>query len=294
MKKLLLLSSGGLAALFFSCSSSHQVHVKKESAPVYVLQPPSNPNFKCAQKGTTNLYLGEDTVKAPTPGDKEIVLKVAKKYIAQNNLVNLSYYNSRATELQIEVSKLEVKTDTYEPDRIKEEASLIAQVRLKPPHGQACAASKPITEKVVYQKPRWDNSSLPSQEEIKERAVLLAMEEVMSSVLPSKRLTVRPVKMDSSASQVVGKLVMHKKYDKAIAKGLEKLKASKKGDASLLYNIGVAYEAKAWTQQDKERIVQNLKEAQSYYEKALQINKGDKEINRALKDVRNDLELLSM
>ena len=235
--------------------------------------------------------------------DKKIILQAVRHYVDESKyIVPVTGSTKNVPRLKIDVARLKFTKDE-QGDRIREKAEFEGYINIeKPVIGEngnisfvECRSSEPIYEKVVFETPTYKKANLPSADEMKFRVMKKAVADVINQFVPVAYPMLRPVKDDTERAKKLVTPIDAGNYEFAIKKGENILKTDKKAskDAAFLYNLGVAYEARASQFDGRlDKQIPLLEKAKEYYEKALNINSSDKEINKAYADVERDLRVL--
>jgi tetratricopeptide (TPR) repeat protein len=320
MKRKILYSTIIFSAIaFYSCAPSSQgTKPQTKGAVVYVYKPPTGGKMTLACRGSdkrptiTALYIGEycdAQKKVPCitgkvdETDKGIIIQSARAYIANTNfIVPLKEAGDITPYMKIKVFKFSVNT-VKDKDRIAKKGVFETSVNINYPTLKkdgsvdivTCSSTQPILEEITYQEPIYKKHLLPSNEKIKNELVLETMDEVLNDFIPKKVKILRPVLAKSKYSEKLASMIDAGNYEGAIKIGkkyLTKYKEAQK-DYAVYYDIGVAYEGKAWKYTSSmEEQLKNLKNAVEYYEKAIEINPKDETVNRAYGEVTEEVKIL--
>ena len=139
-------------------------------------------------------------------------------------------------------------------------------------------------------KPQYKSYELKPLDQLKVLAVKRAVEKMIRNFTPERVETFRPVKEDNRYAKILANAIDEGNYDTAIEFGERYLKNPKlKNNYALIYNLAVAYEAKAWRSPTLEENIKLLEKAKKTYERAFEVAPDDKNVNTALAQVNQSL-----
>jgi len=280
--------------------------VPHKGAVVYLYERPTDGNVQlvCTDNKRhilSRIAIGEQYVTGNiTKNQKALIVQAAKAYLSETGYVVPLEPKNEVTEplMKWNVSKLKVVKQESE-DRIRKQGVITSSVELELPvsfNGKSkiveCSSSEPITEYITYQYPKWEAEKLPPDEKIIRDLAVKTVREVLYQLIPQKVKILRPVKEGSGEVGKIATLIDQRNYELAIKLGKKALAKEKNPSAELYYNLGVAYEAKAWHQDTLEDQLKYLKKAKSFYEKAAELKPNDADINRAVRELTDEVKLL--
>jgi tetratricopeptide (TPR) repeat protein len=249
----------------------------------------------------SRVAIGENSVTGKvTDTQKRLIAQAARAYLSKTGYVVPLQPTGSPTEplMKIDVYDLKIKKKESK-DRISKQGIMTSSVNLRIPiyfKGQLktveCSSSEPITESVTYQYPKWESEKLPPDEKIVRNLAVETVKESLAQLIPQKVRILRPVKGGSGAIGKTANLVDQENYELAIKVGEKALAKAKKPAAELYYNVGVAYEAKAWHQDSLENQLKYLEKALSYYQKAAELKSDDPDINRTVRELTDEIKII--
>lgn len=121
-------------------------------------------------------------------------------------------------------------------------------------------------------KPQYKSYELKPVEKLKITAVKRAVEKMIKNFTPERVETFRPVREGNKYAKILANAIDAGNYDTAIKFGESYLRNPKlKNNYDLIYNLAVAYEAKAWKAPTLEESIKLLEKAKELYEKAIEV-----------------------
>lgn len=303
MKRYAFIALFGCFSLFLaSC-----ITTSKEGALVKVLRPNTEtPSMVCQGSGGTGIayiYVGPETISGVRdsrgkarklhPRTNARITQNARAVLNESKFINsIGISPESASEhpsLGVEVIELSVKASKSK-NRISKEGVFEANFNISQPGGINCVAAKPILIEKHYEMPLYKGDRLPSDRVIESKMIQEAVRRALRQFVPVKRTVLRPVKEGSELSEKAAAMI-----DGSNCTGAFQLLKPTVGnpacsDAQALYNAGVAAECAAWSMgKDQKNQVAYLKVAEKYYAKAAMLLPGDKDVQKAKKEVTYEL-----
>jgi len=303
LRKVLIVSP---ALALMACAPGGGSNVPHKGAVVYLYERPTGGNVQLVCTDNKNhilsrIAIGEQYVTGNiTKNQKALVVQAAKAYLSRTGYVVPLEPKNDVTEPLMKWHILNLKVVKQESeDRIRKQGVMTSSVELELPvyfKGKIkmveCSSSEPITEYITYQYPKWEAEKLPPDEKIVRDLAVKTVREALYQLIPQRVRILRPVKNGSGVIDKIANLVDQGNYELAIKLGKKAISKKKEIPAELYYNLGVAYEAKAWHQDGLENQLKYLKLAKTYYEKAAEIKTDDPDINRAVRELTDEIKLL--
>ena len=281
-------------------------NVPHKGAVVYLYERPTGGNVQLVctdnkRHTLSRIAIGEQYVTGNVDKtQKALIVQAAKAYLSKTGYVVPLEPTGSSTEplMKWNVSELKVIKKESE-DRIRKQGIMTSSVELKLPvyfKGELkmveCSSSEPIAEYITYQYPKWEAEKLPPDEKIVRDLAVKTVREALYQLIPQKVRILRPVKSGNGDIDKIADLIDQGNYELAIKLGKKAISKKKEVPAELYYNLGVAYEAKAWHQDGLENQLKYLKLAKTYYEKAAEIKTDDPDINRAVRELTDEIKIL--
>ncbi len=209
-----------------------------------------------------------------------------KKWTTGNKVVERATFTGsmRITFTDLEAVKNLLNEGVISPDELVQKLASVTTV---------CNAEA-VSKSAEDVKSKLKSYELKPAETLKLLAVKKAVREIVSQFSPQKVSTFRPVKYGNKYRRVVANALNNGNYEMAIEFGERYLKNEKnKNDYGLLYDVGVAYEVKAWNSNSLDETISNLERARNYYKKAFALvaerGTNDKDLDTALNQVQKSL-----
>ncbi|MBW1734223.1 MAG: hypothetical protein JRJ09_08890 [Deltaproteobacteria bacterium] len=284
-----------LTLLLSACAATGP---SKKGALVNVYRPnPVKEAMVCTtegEQGISYMYVGPETVSGKVAGEeKRIIAQYARAVLGQTRFINpisVPAMSGEYPDLSIRVHRLSVKT-VKRGDRITRDGVFQASFSIRQAGMIECSTSDPILIEKHHEVPVYKKERLPSPIRLKETMVKEAVKRVVRQFVPVKSRVLRPVKSGGDLADKGAQMI-----DAGNCSGAYEVLRAAAGnqdcdDAALLYNTGVALECMAWSAaNDQKTQVRYLKRAGEFYRRAAVIDPGDREMQRAMKDVTYELD----
>ena len=288
-----------LAALFTlfltACAATGPA---KKGALVNVYRPnPVKEAMVCTtqgEQGISYMYVGPETVSGKVGGEeKRVIAQYARAVLGETRFINpisVPATSGEYPDLSIRVHEFSVKTKKM-GGRITREGLFQASFSIRQAGMLECSTSDPVLIEKHYEAPVYKKERLLSPIRVKETMVKEAVKRVVRQFVPVKSSVLRPIKTDGDLADKAAQMI-----DAGNCRGAYEVVKSVANnpnckDSALLYNAGVALECMAWNAaNDQKTQVRYLSKAGEFYKRAAVLNPGDKDMQKAMKEVFYELD----
>lgn len=191
-------------------------------------------------------------------------------------------------DMIVKVTSFEVKSSQQGNYRRKT-AFVDLSLVLKEGGLQECYSITPPVSDHTAQVPIHRDQSLPSDQVLLRQAVRHALEDVVSTFVPKKVPTLRPVHGLSGPLTRSSDLLLAGNCQDALVM-LKQHLTPNGGDPQVLYNAGVAAECVATQERNQKRKGQALEVSVNYYKQALALGATDVDLQRARREAQQTLD----
>ena len=291
--------SCGLLALvnLVGCATLPEIDLRKKQEVVVDVVRPS----QMEEGGCHNIHLVYVSPEQVLPASGVRLSASAKQMISEEirRLLNETGYIKSTTipagitdfadhDLIVKITTFEVKSSQDEAYRRKT-AYVDMSLVLKEDGAQECYSITPPVYEHIAQVPLYRDQTLPSDQTLLRQAVRHTLEDVVSTFVPQKVQTLRPIQGVSGDLARANDLLLAGNCLDALLL-LEQHLGPNPKDTKALYNAGVAAECIATKERDQDRKQRALKASVDYYKQVLELGKADADMQRARKEALSTLE----